>query len=205
MENANKRPEQSTYQFSMLAILSVTTAVAMLLSYAASIGPESTRQLLVYLLVALVTAIVAGLIARDFGNALFWSVLTNVLIYLAVAGGRLPSENVVYAWSAVGASCGALSGIEWPKNFPLRCATSGIVAGCVMVAALKLLKEDIRELIWFDVLCAVPIGIVLCVAIYGLKQFLAASRHPPLIMAAWMCGLILLGNLLVPIIGGVQR
>ena len=44
----------------------------------------------------------AGLIYGQWSNAIYWSALTSLLAFLAVAGGNLPDPSVGVGWGLVG-------------------------------------------------------------------------------------------------------
>ncbi len=192
-------------QYSVGNILYLMTCAAAVIAYAKTIGESATFQLVAYMVAAICLGGLIGVARGDWANGMFWATLTNLLVFLAVAGGRLPSEEVTLAWGIVGATCGALCGVQLPARIVWRVITTCIVASLAMLGTLRLLDQTIEGVVWFDVACAAPIGIVLCLGIAFLQKFEADSRHSRYAMAAWLSGCVLLGNVLVPIIGGVQR
>ncbi len=162
-------------------------------------------QLGVYVAVAAVIGGAVGGACRKTRDVLYWTLLTNILVYLAIAGGRLPNEAVVLAWSGVGATCGAVAAVGWPMKWVLGILCSAFLGLGSFVVGLLSLGEQIVGLIWFDVACAGFVGGLLRPVIVFLDKFLQQSKQPRLVMAAWLCMCILVGNFLVPIIGGVER
>lgn len=192
-------------QFSVANILYVTTSFALAMAYAKSIGEAALLQLVFYMIAGICGGVLAGLCVGDMQDTIFWASLTNLLVFLAVAGGRLPSEAVVYAWGIVGAVCGAIGGAKFPNSVGRRCVVMCVMAVGCMSLSLFVLGQEIKGLIWFDVGCAALIGCVLCVGIMSLQKFESESGQSRFAMATWLSGCILLGNVLVPIIGQVQR
>ncbi len=201
---------QASNQFGVGTILILTAAVALLLGYAQSLGSSSTGgsavvHLLVYIGLALIAAMLAAAWTRNLRESVYWPVLTSVLVYLAVAGGRLPSESIFYGWGVLAAACGALAAVRCPKSLVLGMLSGALAGGLSILAAILWFQESVKGLVLFDVLCGAVIGAILRPAIDWLRTLLERSGHSAVAMAAWMSLIVLLGNFLVPIIGGVQR
>lgn len=192
-------------QFSLQSILWLITGLALLLAYAQSIGDRAHQHLMLYLLFGLVAGVVIGMLRGEVLETLFWSLLTNLLVYLAVAGGRLPSEAVMLAWGGVGAVCGALCGAGWPRRTALGIIVTSLAALVTAACMLMFLGESIRGLIWFDIVCAACVGLIFRPAVDYLKKLEKLSGQPRIVLAVWLSITILIGNWLVPIIGQVQR
>ncbi|GAB5403776.1 MAG: hypothetical protein Aurels2KO_20070 [Aureliella sp.] len=201
----NEAVQLKSNQYSVANILYLMTCAAAIIAYAKAIGESATFQLVVYIVAAICFGGLIGFFRRSWSNGMFWATLTNLLVFLAVAGGRLPSEAVTIAWGIVGGVCGALCGVELPARVVWRGVSMCVVAPVVMVCSLRVLSQAIEGLVWFDVVCTAPIGVVLCLGIAFLQRFESESGHPRYAMAAWLSACVLLGNVLVPIIGGVQR
>lgn len=189
----------------MTGIFWVTSAIALLLGYAIRIGPQAVQEGVLYCGFVLLFGALFGSLAHRWKDALFWSALATLLAYLAVAGGHLPNAAVGYGWGAVGAICGAAGGVRWPKNEWLGTIMSGLLAVLAMLASLIALRESITALVGFDVACAGAIGVIFRPFIRFLQWFETQSKQPRIVLASWLAVTILIGNFLVPIIGGVHR
>ncbi len=185
--------------------MALITAIALLLAYSRRLGDIQLMQAFVFAGFALIIGGLFGLLARQLGSGLLWAVLTSLLVYLAVAGGRLPNDAVIYGWGMVAAICGASNGVRWPIPDWICGAISAGLAGVAMWGTLLAFGVKIEGYIWFDVVCAIVIGVVLTPAIRFLQWFQKESQQPAFVLAAWLSAAVLLGNLLVPILGGLPR
>ncbi|MEM7473423.1 MAG: hypothetical protein AAF483_00380 [Planctomycetota bacterium] len=192
-------------QWKVRDIFWLMTAIAAVLAYARSWGDDALRQALVYMVLVLVFAIPLGLIFKKVSDALFWSAMANLMAFVAVAGGRLPNEAVAYGWGSVGAMCGALAGIRIPKSLYFAVPVSGFVAVVMMLGTVLVLRSPITDIIQFDIVTSGIVGLLLYPFVVFLQKLEQKSEQPRIVLAAWLTLVFLLGNFLVPIVGGVQR
>ncbi|MEQ1825634.1 MAG: hypothetical protein ABL921_06790, partial [Pirellula sp.] len=94
---------------------------------------------------------------------------------------------------------------DFPSRVWQGALLTSVLAGAIMVACLRGFGVPIKELVLFDVACAAAVGAAVRPAIYMLKLYESQSRHSRLLMASWLTICILVGNLLVPVLGGVAR
>ncbi|MEM7560766.1 MAG: hypothetical protein AAF394_16715 [Planctomycetota bacterium] len=203
IDSASSGMEQK--QLSMLDIFWLITAVAAILAYARNWGEATVQQAIVYMVLVLVLGGIAGLIAGQLKDALFWSGLTCLVAFIATAGGRLPSTGVLMGWGAVGALCGAQAGVGWPIRWWLAIPVSAILGLVGMLLTLVCLSEPFTGLVQFDLGTAAVVGAIVYPFLQFLQDLEHESKQPRVVLTAWLTLVFLLGNYLVPIIGGVQR
>lgn len=198
-------PQNRDSQISLRSIFWVMTAGAILLAYAQSLGPLAVHQAIVYSSVAIVTGGVVGLLFRRIKDAIYWSGLISCMAYLAIAGGRLPTDAIVYAWAVLAAVAGAVSGVIFPRKLWLTMTGMSFFGAGVMTLFLKIYGVPMTDLVKFDVYCAVGIGAAIPAAVFAIM--FSESKYPcsRWIMAAWLSMSVMVGNMLVPVLGGVQR
>jgi hypothetical protein len=201
----NDATEIRSNQLTLSGILWVTTALAMLLGYAARLGQEAIWQAVAYTVFVLVCGTTIGTFQRDWKNALFWGGLYAMLAFLAVAGGRLPHPSIALGWGLVGAAVGSCVGTNLPKNFLLGMITSAVLGWLAMAIVVLAMKQPLSGMIAFDTLVAALVGALLKPFTLLLQWFDRESRQPRFVLASWLAISVLIGNFLVPILGGVQR
>lgn len=196
-------------QISIRDLLWNTTALALWLAYARSLGDRALEQAVVTLLMVLVAGSVVGGFSGQFKNALYWSAVLALLAFLAVAGGRLPHEAVMLGWSAVGAGCGAVAGAYYGRNSTrsvmIGTLGSGLLGLVLMLSTLWVAGQPWTGLLAFDVACAAVVGWLVWPFIQFLRFFQQRAGLPLSLVAAWLTITVLLGNLLVPVLAGVAR
>lgn len=192
-------------QFSLQSLLWTTTAVAGLLAYASRLGGNAIQLGIAYAIFAMITGSAVGLAARNIKDSLFWSCLTTLLVYMAVAGGRLPNDAVGYGWGIAGAACGAINGVRFPQTLWLGTLFSGAVGLSGLAGCIRWLGQPLDNSVAFDLACALVLAAMLRPFIQYLQWFELQSRQPRYVLAAWLTLAIVVGNLLVPILAGVQR
>ena len=195
----------SRNQFSLSSLLLITASVAMLLGYARWLGAESLQQAIVFATFSAMIGIGFGWLAGNWQDSLFWSLLMTLLTYLAVAGGRLPNIAVVYGWGVIGSICGSASVLRVPKNQLLASMLLGAVSCLTMIMMISSFRFPLTGLVLFDVGSAAILGSMLHPLIRFLQWFEKRSEQPRLLLACWLTISVLTGNLLVPILGGVDR
>lgn len=194
-------------QFSLLSLMWITTALALLFSYARWVGGDALQQAMVFTAMGTVIGLTVGWLIGDTKNCLFWSLLLTLLAYLAVAGGRLPNAAVFYGWGIVGAFCGAMSVLTVPKNQILAALLMGGVGCIAMIGTIACfpLTLPLEPLLLFDVGSAAILGTLLRPFLRFLQWFERRSGQPRVILASWLTMSVLIGNFLVPILAGVRR
>ena len=194
-----------TDQWTLASILWVTTAVALVLAYAIKLGPAAVWQAVFYAICVLGCGLAVGTIRRDWKNAMFWSALYALLAYLAVAGGNLPHPSIALGWGLVGALVGSCVGVELPRNWILATIVSALLGWIAMTILVLAMRQSITGLIAFDTCVAGFVGALLKPFTLLLKWFERQSNQPRFVLASWLAICVLIGNFLVPILGGVQR
>ncbi len=192
-------------QLSILDDFWLTTVVAAILAYARTWGEATVQQAIVYMVLVLVLGGIIGLIAGQLKDALFWSGLTCLVVFIATAGGRLPSTGVLMGWGTVGALCGAQAGVGWPSRWWLAIPVSAILGLVGMLLTLVSLSEPFTGLVQFDLGTAAVVGTILYPFLRFLQGLERRLKQPRVVLTAWLTLVFLLGNELVPTIGGVQR
>jgi hypothetical protein len=194
-------------QFSLLSLMWLTTATALLFSYARWVGGDALQQAVVFMVFGTVIGFTVGWLIGDIKNCLFWSLLLTLLAYLAVAGGRLPNAAVLYGWGIVGAFCGAISVMTVPKNQFLAALLMGAVGCLAMIGTIVCfpLRFTLEPLLLFDVGSAAIIGALLRPFLSFVQWFERQSGQPRVLLASWLTISVLIGNFLVPVLAGVRR
>lgn len=192
-------------QWTLASILWVTTAVALVIAYAMKLGPAAVWQAVFYAICVLGCGLAIGTIRRDWKNAMFWAALYALLAYLAVAGGNLPHPSIALGWGLVGALVGSCVGVELPRNWILATMVSAVLGWIAMMILVLSMQQSITGLIAFDTGVAGLLGALLKPFTLLLKWFERQSHQPRFVLASWLAICVLIGNFLVPILGGVQR
>ena len=205
LDDPDNGAETSRSQVRLSDILWTTTAIAIVLAYARSLGDRTVLQAVFYSFAVLLFGCSLGLMARRLKDGLYWSGLIALLAFVAVAGGTLPSEAIAVGWGIVGALCGAMSGIQVPRNRILGTLASGILAGGAMAAAVIMAGQSMTPLIRFDIYCAIGVGLLIRVFVDFMLWLEVQVNHPRVVLASWLTLAFVVGNFLVPIVGGVQR
>lgn len=192
-------------QWSLASILWVTTAVALVLAYAIRLGSGAVWQAVFYAICVLACGLAIGSIRRDWKNAMFWSALYALLSYLAVAGGNLPHPSIALGWGLVGALVGSCVGVDLPRNSVVATLVGGILGWAAMAALVLSMGQPLTGLVAFDTVVAGFVGALLKPFTLILKWFERQSRQPRFVLVSWLAICVIIGNSLVPILGGVQR
>ena len=195
----------SRNQFSLSSLLWITTALAMLLSYARWLGADSLQQAMIFAAFASAIGLGVGWLIGNWRDCFFWSLLMTLLAYLAVAGGRLPNVAVFYGWGIIGAICGSMSVLAVPKNQLLAAILMGTVSCLAMIVTVAAFRFPFTELVMFDVGSAALLGAMFQPFLHFLQWFEKRSGQPRVLLASWLTISVLIGNFLVPVLGGVDR
>ncbi len=180
-------------------------ASAFLLAHARSLGADGLRLLGYYLLFVALCSSLVGIAFGRWADVAYWSALTSLLAFLAVAGGNLPDPSIGVGWGLVGAACGAMIGLASPKNFLLGVLVSGTVGLVAMLVVVLCHQVKIDQLIAFDTGCSAVVGATLRPFGDFLKWFESKSKNPRVVLAAWLAICVMVGNMLVPVLAGIQR
>ena len=195
----------SRSQFSLSSLLWITAALAMLLSYARWLGADSLQQAMIFAAFASAIGLGFGWLIGNWRDCFFWSLLMTLLAYFAVAGGRLPNVAIVYGWGTIGAICGAMSVLAVPKNQLLAAILMGVVSCLTMIVTIAAFRFPFTQLVLFDVVSAAFLGVVLQPFLQFLQWFEMRSGQPRALLASWLTISVMIGNFLVPVLGGVER
>ena len=190
---------------SLSAVFWTTTAVALLLAHAIRLGDQALYQACVYTGFVVLSGMLLGGVSGDWKNAFFWGALYALLAYLAVAGGHLTQASIGIGWGLVGAFVGGLEGVQLIPNRFWGTVASILSAMLAMVLVIAVMRESFSGLAQFDVLCAGVVGFLLRPFTTLLLWYERESKQPRLLLVAWLATSVLVGNFLVPILGGVQR
>ena len=203
--NPEKNDDGTPNQFSLMSLLSMTAALAMLLSYARMLGADALPQAIIFAAFASTIGLALGWLFGNWRESLFWSLLMTLLAYLAVAGGRLPNIAVFYGWGIIGSICGSMSVLTFPKNQLLAALLMGIVSCLAMILTIASFRFPLTQLVFFDVGSAAILGAIIQPFLHYLQWFEKRSGQPRVLLACWLTISVLIGNFLVPIVGGVDR
>lgn len=179
----------------------MTTAVALLVAHARSLGPQSIELLLACAIFWIVSAALFSLISRDPQEVLFWSALIVVQGFLAVSAVRVFGFSQSCGWGLVGAVCGGFCGARLFRSSVWGSLVSGILGGLSMLTVLKYFHEPMGMEQWLDFSGAVCVGCMLWHFVNFMRWFLVKSGQSRLIMAAWLTLSVLAGNWLVTLCG----
>ena len=192
-------------QFSLSSLVWITAALALLFSYARWLGADALKQAMIFAAFGSIIGVGIGWMIGNWQDSLFWSLLLTLLAYLAVAGGRLPNEAVLYGWGIIGSVCGAMSMLTIPKNQVLAAVLMGVVSCLTMVATIGCFRFPFTSLVLFDIGTAAILGAILRPFLNLLQWFEKQSGQPRVLLASWLTISVLIGNFLVPVLGGVNR
>ena len=192
-------------QLGLASFFWVTAASAMLLTYAQKIGPVAIQQLIVYTVFVIFASSVATLWTKRWNEAFYWSALYALLGFLAIAGSSMVNPNVAFGWGVVGAACGAFASSRVPRNLWLSVPVSGFIGLAGMWSVILILGEQANWLVLLDVFAAMLIGAGLKPLTEILRWAENRSSKHRIVLASWLAMSVIVGNLLVPILAGVQR
>jgi hypothetical protein len=200
---ASLRPTDK--QLGLASIFWVTDAAAMLLTYAQKIGPVAIQQLIAYTVFVVIASSMITLWTKRWNEAFYWSALYALLGFLAIAGSSMVNPNVAYGWGVVGAACGAIASASFPRNLFLSAVVSGCIGLAGMWSVIFFLGEKATWLVVLDVIGAMLVG----VGLKPLTEIIRWAEHRSgkhrIVLASWLAMSVIVGNLLVPILAGVQR
>lgn len=191
----------ATRQVSMGTLLWMTTAVALLMAHARTLGPLSVQLLGVCCVFWLVSAALFSAISRRPKEVLFWSALIVVEAFLAVSAVRALSFVQECGWGMVGAVCGGFVGARPVGHRVWGSLISAGLGGVAMLAVLAYYREPIAMEQWLDLVGAVVVGFTLWHFVDFMRGFLARSGQSHLVMAAWLTLSVLAGNWAVSYFG----
>lgn len=192
---------RTAQQFSMSSLLWMTTAAALLVGHARTLGPQATQLLFVCALYWTAAATVFSLLSRDPKEVVYWSALIVVQAFLAVTAVRIFGFSQASGWGLVGAVCGAYCGAQLMLRPVLSSLTSGLLGAVAMAAVLMYSRESMDVERWLDLIGAAVVGTALWHFIKFLRWFLVASGQPRAVLAAWITLSVLVGNWLVKLNG----
>ena len=115
------------------------------------------------------------------------------------------ARAVFYGWGLIGSVSGALSILRAPKNQIAGALVMGALSCLVMVAMLICFRFPLNGIVYFDIGSAAILGAILRPFLQFLHWFEKQSGQPRFVLASWLTISVLIGNFLVPVIGGVAR
>jgi len=98
-----------------------------------------------------------------------------------------------------------LASSGFPKPLTLATLFSGFLGGTAMLVTIVGMGESPGWLVSFDILCAIAVGFLVPGFIRFLQWLETRARQPRVVLVAWLSLCFLVGNYLVPILGGVIR
>lgn len=203
LETRSFRPTDK--QLGLASIFWVTAASAMLLTYAQKIGPVAIQQLIAYTVFVVIASSMVMLWTKRWNEAFYWSALYALLGFLAIAGSSMVNPNVAYGWGVVGAACGAYASASFPRNLWISTVVSGGIGLAGMWSVIFFLGENATWLVALDVIGAMLVGVGLKPLTEILRWAEQRSGKHRIVLASWLAMNVIVGNLLVPILAGVQR
>jgi hypothetical protein len=194
-----------TSQFSLLTLLWCMLAWILPLTYARTTGRQGPVQATVFMALGLGTGLLVGLIAGRITERLYWASLISILAFLAVAGGSLNDTGVFYGWGVVGSLWGSLFPSRKPKDWWKRSALFAGLGGAGMLECNSLINRWVSPEGWFDISAAMFIGALLGPLSKTAVLFDAKNKNLRIVLVGCLVVSVLIGNWLVPILGGVNR
>lgn len=180
-------------------------AWTLLLAYARTTGQKGPVQATVFMALGSGTGLLVGFIAGRIPERLYWASLISILAFLAVAGGSLNDTGVFYGWGVVGSIWGALFPSRKPKNPWKRSVLFAALGGAGMLESNLLINRLVSPEGWFDVSAAMFIGALLGPLSKTAVLFDAKNKNLKIVLVGCLVVSVLIGNWLVPILGGVNR
>jgi len=175
------------------------------LTYARTTGRQGPVQATVFMALGLGTGLLVGLIAGRITERLYWASLISILAFLAVAGGSLNDTGVFYGWGVVGSLWGSLFPSRKPKDWWKRSALFAGLGGAGMLECNSLINRWVSPEGWFDISAAMFIGALLGPLSKTAVLFDAKNKNLRIVLVGCLVVSVLIGNWLVPILGGVNR
>lgn len=194
-----------TSQFSLLTLLWCMLAWILLLAYAKTTGRQGPVQASVFMALGFGTGLLVGLIAGRIRERLYWASLISILAFLAVAGGSLHDTGVFYGWGVVGSIWGALFPSRKPKDWWKRSVLFAALGGAGMLECNWLINRWVSPEGWFDISAAMFIGALLGPLSKTAVLFEVKNKNFKIVLVGCLVVSVLIGNWLVPILGGVNR
>jgi hypothetical protein len=201
----SSEPAKRSGQFSLVTLLWCMLGWILLLAYAKTTGQRGPIQASVFMAMGLGVGVLAGLIAGRMTDRVYWSSLISILAYLAVAGGSLKDPGVFYGWGVVGSIWGAIFPNRKPKHWLPRLLLFSAIGGAGMLESNLVINRFVSSEGWFDVGAAMLIGSVLGPMSKAANIFLNEGKNLKLVLVGCLVASVLIGNWLVPILGGVNR
>jgi len=197
--------QNRTDRFSLQTMLLCTIAWGLLLAYANTTGRHGPVQASLFLLFGGVAGLATGLFGGKFIERLFWASLISTVAFLAVAGGSLKDPGVLYGWGFVGAIWGALFPNKKPQLLLIRSVMMAAIGGAGMLCSCLTVNRMVLQEDWFDIFVASFIGFSL--GPVSRTAIILEGRGKGLKIALVVCLVfsVLVGNWLVPIMGGGTR
>ena len=192
-----EQPQQVAQQYSIGSMFWMTAAVAMLLTHAQYLGPQSVQLLCVYGVFWLGASLLFSLLSRRPKEVLFWSALVVVEGFLAVSAVRAYGFGQSCGWGLVGAVCGGFCAAKLVRSRLVGSVVSGMLGAVSMAVVLWYYSQAMEMELWLDFFGAAIVGCMLWYFIEFMQWFLASSRQPRGVMAAWLTLSVLAGNWLV--------
>lgn len=206
-ENDDVATNRATHanQFSLLTLLWCMLAWMLLLAYAKTTGRQGPVQASVFMALGFGAGLLVGLFAGRIRERLYWASLISVLAFLAVAGGSLRDAGVFYGWGVVGAIWGSFFPSRKPKSWWKRSFWFAAIGGAGMLESNIVINRFVSPEGWFDISAAMFIGALLGPLSKTAVLFEVKNKYFKIVLMGCLVTSVLIGNWLVPILGGVTR
>lgn len=200
-EAAREQTQDLSQQFSLSSILWATTAVALLLAHARSLGTQSVSLLMGSAVFGLVSATLFSLMSRKPKEVFFWTCLIVVEAFLAVSAVRALGFSQASGWCLVGAVCGGYAAARLVQHRIWGSLLNGLLGGLSMLAVFRYFGESMDMERWLDLGGSIAVGIALWHFIEFLRWFQVSSGQTHVVVAAWLTLSVLIGNWAVRLYG----
>ncbi len=198
MENAQTLPEES-FQFRLSSLFWITTALAIVMAYARTLGTAELQMAFAYAGFVVVMVGLVGAVCRSWNDTAFWSIVVTLIAFIAVAGHPMPNQSIALGWGLVGAGCGALCGARFPKQVWRGAILSGVLGIVLMGLSVLASRASIFDLLTlFDIASAGIVGGLTRVFIELIGSLIQRAKISRLVFAAWIISCVVIGRATVP-------
>ncbi len=196
--DAQELPEKS-FQFRLSSLFWITTALAIVMAYARTLGTSELQLAFAYAGFVVVLAGIVGSLCRSWDDTSFWSIVVTLIAFIAVAGHPMPNQSIGLGWGLVGAGCGALGGARFPRRIWLGVILSGVLGIVLMGLSVFASRASIIDLLTlFDLASAGLVGAMTRLFIEMIGSLIQRAKVSRLVFAAWIISCVVIGRATVP-------